>query len=207
MLFIIITYYLLASLGDEHVLELSKRITSGEELVELGINGLGIPEFKIKAVMYDHSDSIQAATHDLLSTWLKQQTDTQEAYMNLCASLRRCQMNQLAIQLTKWVEGTDVAPQITNRGTLVLMAYSHCRTRTRIRTQTRIPNPMVTLYYVEIFTLVRIWIRIPVQTDSQIVTVPILGTDIHPGDRCLSLFHTCQSGDQSPDPNQCEISA
>ena len=120
MLFINITYYLLASLGDEHVLELSKRITSGEELVELGINGLGIPEFKIKAVMYDHSDSIQAATHELLSTWLKQQTDRQEAYMNLCTSLRRCQMNQLAIQLTKWVAGTDAASQITNRGMLVL---------------------------------------------------------------------------------------
>ena len=120
LLFIIITYYLLASLGDEHVLELSKRITSGEELMDLGINGLGVPEFKIKAVMYDHSDSIHAATHELLSTWLKQQTDRQEAYMNLCASLRRCQMNQLAIQLTKWVAGTDAASQITNRGMLVV---------------------------------------------------------------------------------------
>ena len=80
------------------------------------------------------------------------------------------------------------------------MAYSHCRTRTQIRT--RIPTPIDTLYYVEIFTLVWIQIQIPVQRVSQIVTVPILGTDI-----CQSLFHTFQSGDQSPDPNQCEISA
>ena len=29
------------------------------------------------------------------------------------------------------------------------MAYSHCRIRTRIRTRTRIPNPMDTLYYAE----------------------------------------------------------
>ena len=58
--------------------KLSKRIPNGEELMELGINGLGIPEFKIKTAMYDHSDSIQAATHELLSTWLKQQTDRQE---------------------------------------------------------------------------------------------------------------------------------
>ena len=86
---------------------------------------------------------------------------------------------------------------------LVLMAYSHCR----IRTRTRIPNPMDTLYYAEVFTLVRIRTRMPVRMDSQIVTVPILGTDIRPGDRCLSLFHTFQSGDQSLDPNQCEISA
>ena len=79
------------------------------------------------------------------------------------------------------------------------MAYSHCRTR--------IPNPMVTLYYVEIFTLVQIRIQIPIWGVSQIVTVPILGTDICPGDRSPSLFHTFQSGDQSLDPNQCEISA
>ena len=84
-----------------------------------------------------------------------------------------------------------------------LMAYSHCRTRTRIR----IPNPMGTWYYVEIFTLVGIRIQIPVWRVSQIVTVPILGTDISPVDRCPSLFHRFQSGDQSPDPNQCEISA
>ena len=87
------------------------------------------------------------------------------------------------------------------------MAYSHCRIRTRIPTRTRIPNPMDTLYYAEVFTLVRIWTRIPVRTDSRIVTVPILGTDIRPGDRYPSLFHTFQSGDQSLDPNQCEISA
>ena len=83
------------------------------------------------------------------------------------------------------------------------MAYSHCRTRIR----TRIPNPMVTLYYVEVFTLVQIQIQIPVQRVPRMVTVPILGTDICPGDRCPSLFHTFQSGDQSLDPNQCEISA
>ena len=88
---------------------------------------------------------------------------------------------------------------------MLLMAHSHCRTR--IRTRTRIPNPMGTLYYVEVFTLVQIWIRIPVQRVSRIVTVPILGTDICPRDRYPSLFHTLQSGDQSLDPNQCEISA
>ena len=87
------------------------------------------------------------------------------------------------------------------------MAYSHCRTRTRIRIRTRIPNLVGTLYHVEIFTLVRIWIQIPVRRVFRIVTVPILGTDIRPRDRCPSLFHTFQSGDQSPDLNQCENSA
>ena len=92
-----------------------------------------------------------------------------------------------------------------NSQTYILMAYSHCRNR--IRTRTRIPNPMVTLYYVEIFTLVQIQIQIPVQRVFQIVTVPISGTDICPRDRSLSLFYTFQSENQSLDPNQCEISA
>ena len=81
------------SLQDEHVLDISKRITSGEELMDFGIKGLGLPDFKIKTAMYDHSDSIQAATHELLSTWLKKQTDRQEAYKNLQAGLKRAQMN------------------------------------------------------------------------------------------------------------------
>ena len=50
------------------------------------------------------------------------------------------------------------------------MAHLHCQTRTRIRTRT--PNPMATLYYAELFTLVRIRTRIPVRTDSPI-SVPI----------------------------------
>ena len=49
------------------------------------------------------------------------------------------------------------------------MAYLHSRTR--------IPNPMGTLYYAEVFTLVQIQNLIPTQMVSQMVTVQILGTD------------------------------
>ena len=65
------------------------------------------------------------------------------------------------------------------------MAYSRCRTRIR----TQIPNPMGTLYYAEVFTLVRIQICIPTWIFSRMVTVNILGTDVHPKDRCLSHFY------------------
>ena len=66
------------------------------------------------------------------------------------------------------------------------MAYSHCRIRTR--TRTRIPNLMDTLYYAEIFTLVRIRTRIPVRTDSRIVTVPILRADLRPNKPVYTTF-------------------
>ena len=56
------------------------------------------------------------------------------------------------------------------------MAHFHQRRRTRI------PNPIVTLYYAQLFPLVQIWIQIPVWRVSQMVTVPILGTDLRPRD-------------------------
>ena len=41
-----------------------------------------------------------------------------------------------------------------------VMAHFHQRRRTRIRIQSRVPNPIVTLYYAQLFPLARI--RIPV---------------------------------------------
>ena len=95
------------SFPDEHVLELSKRITSGEELYNLGVKVLHLKEFKIKTVLYDHSNSIQAATHKLLSTWLTEQKDRQEAYSNLLTQMRTYQMNELAGDLRQWAEGSQ----------------------------------------------------------------------------------------------------
>ena len=60
---------------------------------------------------------------------------------------------------------------------------------------------MGTLYYAEVFTLAQIPIQIPTQMVSQMVTVPILGMDVHPN------FTIFQSGDPSLNPNQWEISA
>ena len=82
--------------------------------MEFGIKVLTFKEDTIKAAMYDHSDSIQAATHEVLSKWLKKQPTRQEAYMNLLEGLKRAQMNQLASTLRRWVGGRGVISQITN---------------------------------------------------------------------------------------------
>ena len=84
----------------------------------------------------------------------------------------------------------------------ILMAYFHQRRWTQIWTRIQTPFPVVTLYYAELFPLVQIRIRIPVQRFSRVVTVPILGTDLSPKDRSPSLFHTFESGDQTPNLNQ-----
>ena len=58
--------------------------------------------------LFDHRTSIQGAARAVLHRWVNMQTGgRQEAYMNLLAALAKCQMNQLAAYLRKWVEGTE----------------------------------------------------------------------------------------------------
>ena len=52
---------------------------------------------------------------------------------------------------------------------------------------TWIPNPIITLYYAEIFTLIQI--QIPTWMVSEMVAVTILGTDLHPNDRYPCQFY------------------
>ena len=68
------------SLTDKHVLELSKRITRESELMDLGIKVLELPDYVTKTALFNKKE-IQDATYDVLSTWLKEQKNRQEAYM------------------------------------------------------------------------------------------------------------------------------
>ena len=78
------------------------------------------------------------------------------------------------------------------------MAYFHQRIR--------IPNPIITLYYAKLFLLVQIWIQIPVRIVSQMVTAPILGTDIQPRDRSPFLYHRFESESKSePVEKSCTV--
>ena len=65
---------------------------------------------------------------------------------------------------------------------MALMAYFHQRRRRRI------PNPMVTLYYAQLFPPIWIWTRIPVRRLFPMVTVPILGTDLRPNKPVYTKF-------------------
>ena len=73
-------------------------------------------------------------------------------------------------EVRRWLDKTCKA--LWNKESI--LAYSHCRIRTQTRIQT--PNPIATQYYSELFTLV----QTPTQMVSQMVTVPILGTDLCP---------------------------
>ena len=79
-------------------------MTSEQDLMNLGIKGLNIPRHKIQSTIHD-KDSINDAAHHVISTWVGQQNNRSEAYLNLISGLQKCRMNQLASELKQWVEG------------------------------------------------------------------------------------------------------
>ena len=96
---------LLALLTISHILDLSQRITSQNDYLDLGVTVLQLPDYQVDSIWTNHKPSVNLAARELLQTWVKNQTNEHEAYTNLIASLRRCQMNQLAAELQQWVEG------------------------------------------------------------------------------------------------------
>ena len=93
-------------LDESHIFELSKRITSESDLMNLGIKGLKLRKNLIEAALYRHPKDIQDAAHDVLSEWMKRQPNVVDSYCTLLQYLRQCQMNQLAAYLRQLVEGT-----------------------------------------------------------------------------------------------------
>ena len=89
------------SLEDSHILHLSKRITSDEQLLTLGVNGLELPDFKIKSALHDNKH-IQSAAHEVLSTWRIQYESSYDAFQKLVVALVKAEMNQLAAELQEW---------------------------------------------------------------------------------------------------------
>ena len=74
--------------------------------MDLGIKALKLPNFKIQSTLFDHKDSIQAATHNVIRSWSQQQPNRQKAYIVLHTRLKEAKMHQLAAELKLWVEGT-----------------------------------------------------------------------------------------------------
>ena len=100
-------------LKDVHLLDLSKRITNELDLEDLGIKALKLPGFKIKAALFDHSNNIQAASYDVINSWVQLQSNRHIAYTTLREGLKEAQMHQLATEVQQWVEGTIEKPVAT----------------------------------------------------------------------------------------------
>ena len=89
---------LTGTLEDSHLVHLSEMITSKAQLRSLGIIGLGLKKEVVDTALHNHR-TIEDAAYNVVSTWSLQWTHRSEAFTNLIASLRKCQMNQLANEL------------------------------------------------------------------------------------------------------------
>ena len=106
---------ILAELEDSHILELSKRISNKQELMNLGIKGLNLPRHTIQLAVYNNKDCIQDAAHAVLSEWALQHKTKSLAYVDIIASLQKCKMNQLASEMRKCTEGVAFTEDISKQ--------------------------------------------------------------------------------------------
>ena len=96
------------SLKDEHLVKLSQRIPSEGELLELGVKGLKLEDYVIKAALYNKRD-IQPAVYEVLSSWLKRYENREEAFGLLETALKECNMKSLADELLGWTANSSVS--------------------------------------------------------------------------------------------------
>ena len=89
---------------DVHIWKQAERITSEQQLKDLGLKVLQIRDFKIESALTDKRD-INSAAHRVLRTWVSGQNNRCEAYTNLVSGLRSNELNALAGELTQRAEG------------------------------------------------------------------------------------------------------
>ena len=109
-----------SKMDDAHLWELAQRIATQQELLDLGLKVLGLPQHQVTLALTNMRDVDLAAYH-ILQTWCKQYTSSLEAYTVLYTSLKKYGKNQLAAQLQELVSpGATSAPT----GTSVVKPYS-----------------------------------------------------------------------------------
>ena len=74
---------------------MSNRIGDKNELQRLGEVVLKLPENKIRSALTTNPGDIQTAAHDVLSDWVRQQTDRKTAFKRLRDALVKNQMSYL----------------------------------------------------------------------------------------------------------------
>ena len=99
-------FHIVGSLEDGDILELSERISSEQELMELGVKVLNLPDFKVRSALYDKRE-LQPATQKILRSWLKAQTSRHEAHQILYKELLKHEMNMLADLIKPSTDTTD----------------------------------------------------------------------------------------------------
>ena len=93
-----------SKLEDAHVWLLANRITSKQELLDLGLKVLQLPGFTIDSSLYNQKD-IELAANAALDLWRKKFLCPEEAYKTLHQAFLDQEWKNLAEELRFWVEG------------------------------------------------------------------------------------------------------
>ena len=93
---------ILGSLEEKHLRALAKRITSEQDILDLDLNVLQLPGYKVDSALYNKRD-IELATYEAPKTWRNKQDSPKEAYENLRRDLLDHGWKQLANELREWV--------------------------------------------------------------------------------------------------------
>ena len=97
--------FLLGCLKDAHLLDLSRRITSTNDLEDLGLNILQFDDYQVDNAKCDGKNSINKAAHELLKKWRNNQVTREAAFSNLYRALRNHGWKHLAGLLNQWSNG------------------------------------------------------------------------------------------------------
>ena len=88
-------------------MELSKKITSEEELLALGTRVLQLRKSTVQLALYNNNNgTIQEAAHHVITTWLKQQKSQEKAYSDILSALKESGMNHKAAEMAQLMEET-----------------------------------------------------------------------------------------------------
>ena len=109
-------------LKDEHIQQLSTKITNKGELSKLAYRGLKLESEGVESALSNNPSDIQSAAHKILKTWLQKQTK-ENALGALHAALQECGMKGLSDELTKGVDGSK-GPSQLSQGSTYKVYYS-----------------------------------------------------------------------------------
>ena len=98
---------------DTQLWELAERITSEQELRDLGLNVLRLPGYKVDSALYNKKD-IELAAHETLKTWMKNQETPKVVYQNLHRGLSNHGRRQLANELLPQISDKPSSSQSRN---------------------------------------------------------------------------------------------
>ena len=98
-------------------------ISNQQDLMKLAINGLKLPRDTVQSALYNNRNSIQDAAYAVISDWALQHRTKSKAYENIIASLQKCEMIHLAIELRQWAEGAASMEQISEKSELNLLKF------------------------------------------------------------------------------------